>query len=339
MHELGYRGQGTKIAIIDCGFFRANKASVFPQDQIAGVFDLIPEDVRQHEIFNDPNDNHGTCCLSTMLREDDEFCGTAPDAEYYLFRTEDFYHENLAEGQRLIRALWMADSLDVDVITISLGYFDMDDPSQSYTYADMDGMGELAQAATAVAQRGRIICVAAGNEGNSAWHYISTPADAQDVVTVGAVDEQGKAVAFSSWGPTSDGRQKPEISAWGQQTWVYKSWRNELGNYTGGMVRGNGTSFATPEVAGMFACLRQALPTKSAEEIRMAVYETASQYTTPDMHIGYGVPDAYAAYEKLMAGTGWQDIPHSNGAQKILRGEQIIIVRGGIEYDLTGKRL
>lgn len=330
LHEAGYQGQGVKVCIIDAGFYAANADSVFDQSRIAGYWDLLPDSVRVADMFSDPADQHGTCCLSTMLRRDTGFVGTAPEASYYLIRTEDIYHENRAEEERLARALYMADSIGADVISISLGYALFDDSLTNHTYADMNGTSVVARAATEVASHGRIVCVAAGNDGNKAWHYISTPADADSIIAVGACNEDGTEMApFSSWGPTADGRVKPEVTAWGWQTWVYRD---------GGMVKGNGTSFATPEMAGMCASLVSALPRTDRATLREMIIASASHYNAPEDQWGYGVPDAWAVYQAAKA-TGVDDNDNDNRVRKVMREGQIYILRGEKQYTLLGTAL
>lgn len=340
LHEAGFRGEGTTIAIIDAGFFRANDPSVFPQDHIIGVYDMLEGDSLSRDtfdIFSDPENTHGTMCLSTMLYADENFTGTAPDANYILIRSEDIYAEYYGEEERLARALRMADSLDVDVVSISLGYNLFDDTTTSHVYADMDGHGVAAQVATELMRKGRMVCIAAGNDGNKAWHYLSTPGDAYDILTVGACDEQGTVAGFSSYGPSYDGRIKPEVAAWGLQTVIYNpSIQDSIGNYIGGITKGNGTSFATPEIAGMTACLRQAFPTLSTMELRQAILESCSQFSNADCRLGYGIPDAWSVYQTLQ-GTGIESLWNKDEG-KVLENGRIYIIRNGIRYDVLGRK-
>lgn len=339
VHQMGYRGEGVTMAIIDAGFFRATDSTVFDQSHILGTYDLLPDSLQAPGMFATPSDYHGTCCLSTILYEKDGFVGTAPDASVYLIRTEYSPREDTTEVSRLIRGLYLADSLDVDIISISLGYWDMDDTLTSFHYEDMDGTSPLSQAATDVAQR-RIVCVSAGNDGEKGpkRHYISTPADAQDVLTVGAVDSTGQAARFSSYGPTYDGRQKPELVAWGQKTMVYLSRKDASGQWTGGMQPGNGTSFAAPEIAGMMACLKQALPTRSPAELRQAAIASC-EFTTPDAQRGYGRPNAARALEIATELTSQASFdPNTGRGVKIEKG-QVIIERNGVKYTILGKKM
>lgn len=350
LHEAGFRGEGMTIAIIDGGFFRANDPNVFPQDHIIGEYDLVREDylagntaiMDTTSMFEVPGDRHGTMCLSTMLYSHPQWIGTAPDAHYILIRSEETSKEDIREVHRLARALHLADSLGADIITISLGYYQFDDTLQNYTYADMDGTSPCALAATEVAKHNRIVCTSAGNEGNKAWHYISTPADALDILSIGAVTKDSIPASFSSWGPSQDGRQKPELAAWGQSTAIFNpSLQDSTGTFVGALVYGNGTSFSTPEVAGMMACLWQAMPDLTAAELRQLVIETASSYATPDAQIGYGIPNASAAYAAYLAkkepsaDMGNIDSNEEQG-QLVYKNGQLFIRKAGHIYTLLG---
>lgn len=351
LHEAGFHGEGITIAVIDVGFFRANDPTVFPQDHIVGEYDLVHDDyltgnsavTDSFTIYESPDDYHGTCCLSTMLYHDQYFCGTAPGANYILIRTEDVLHENIDEVDRLARGIRLADQLEADIITISLGYSTFDDEATSYTYDDMNGTSPAAIAVNEAVEHGRLVCVSAGNDGNKPWHYISTPADAEWALTVGAVKEDSTAAAFSSWGPTADGRTKPEVSALGQKTVVLSTISTDsLGQYINQLVYSNGTSFACPEVAGMAACLWQALPHLDAKQLRQLIIESCSQYTMPDCQIGHGIPNAWTAYQRASGASFLDDhvsSPPHNIRHVVYRNGQLLIEHDGFYYTILGTRL
>ena len=345
LHDAGFRGEGMKIAVIDGGFFRANDPTVFPQDRIIATYDLLQGDslaVDSIGMFDEPDNNHGTKVLSTMLYDDGVFTGTAPKASYILIRSEDKAAEYYGEVERLARAFALADSLDADIITVSLGYTMFNPlPGDSvhpldFTYEDMDGTSVAAQAATRLARNGRLVLVAAGNDGNRPWHYISTPADADSILTVGAVDVNDSAAWFTSYGPTADGRLKPEVSALGAATTIYcPEATDSLGNYIGLVSPGNGTSFATPEVAGMAACLWQALPTLTAMELRDLIMQSSSLYPSYDYQRGYGIPDAWSAYNRYKSLlTTTPETPDSQ--VKRIENGQVVIIRNGVKYSVLG---
>lgn len=338
LHEAGYRGEGITIAVIDEGFYGADNADVFDQSHILGAYDLLPDSLRRADLFSDPDCSHGTICLSTMLCDMAELTGTAPDADYYLIRTEDKYHERHAEVENLIRGMQLADELQADIISISLGYFRFDNPADNYTYADMNGLSTVSQAADELARRGHLVCVAVGNGGNQDWHYMYLPADAHDVLTVGATDADGNCAPFSSWGPTADGRIKPEVCAWGQMTPLYQpALLTEEGGIAAAVQPGNGTSFACPEVAGMAACLWQAMPELSAAELRDLIIRSADHYDQPDNQRGYGVPDAGRALQ-LATATHLPAAKDTSRARKQLRNGQITIIRHDAAYTILGQK-
>jgi len=334
LHEAGYKGQGKTIAVIDCGFYNANNSKIFNQERIIGYFDLLRKDsVNRPNLFSNPADNHGAHCLSTMLFQSEEFTGTAPEANYILIRTEDLGYEYQGELDRLERGMRLADEMGADIITISLGYSTFDQSTDNYTYDDMNGQNRLSRTATEMARKGRLVCVAAGNDGNKPWHYIDLPADADSILTVGACNEAGTAPApFTSYGPTADGRLKPEICAWGEGTCIA-----DLENGT--VLHGNGTSYATPEVAGMAACLWQALPDKTAMEIRDLIIRSASKYDNPDFRMGHGVPDAGKAWLMGQTTTSVRETGEKNdNTRKVLYKGHLYIIRNGVWYTPSGTK-
>jgi subtilisin family serine protease len=221
-----------------------------------------------------------------------QFVGSSPNSKFYLYRSEDVSSESPVEEQYWIAAAERADSIGVDVISTSLGYTQFDNPAFNYTYADMNGhTTPIAKAAMLAAKKGMILLVAAGNDGNDPWHYIGTPADADSILSVGAIDISGKPAGFSSYGPASDGRVKPTVASVGVGTTI---------SFTdGSIVSGNGTSFATPNLAGLVTCLWQAFPEFTNMEIIEAVKKSSSIYSAPDARIGYGIPNFRSAFDDL----------------------------------------
>jgi subtilisin family serine protease len=217
------------------------------------------------------------------------YIGTAPKATYHLCITEDVASEHPIEEANWLAAAEYADSAGVDIISSSLGYTTFDSPSVSYTYADMNGRTAIStRAATVAARVGMLVINAAGNEGDDPWRFISAPADADSIISVGAVDSLGNHANFSSYGPTADGRIKPTLSAMGRAAAVISP--------NGSVFRGSGTSFACPILAGMAAGFWQANPTLTAQQVITALRSTASQATTPNPTLGYGIPNFVSAY-------------------------------------------
>ncbi len=292
LQDLGFSGQGMHIAIIDAGFFRANELNaledVFNEGRILSTRDFVNGGESVYE-----DHQHGTMVLSVIAGSiDGEFKGTAPLASFHLLRSEDVGSETLLEEYNWIAAAEYADSVGVDIINTSLGYTTFDDTLQNHTYADLDGNTTvIAQAADIAASKGILLCISAGNSGASAWQYISTPADADSVLAVAAVDSNGTYAFFSSVGPAADNDIKPNVASVGWNTYL-------ISPFTGEVMRGNGTSFSAPMITGMAACLWQSLPNKTNMEIMRLVEESSSQFSSPDSLLGYGLPNMFDAYSK-----------------------------------------
>ena len=287
LHESGYRGKGMMIAVFDGGFMNVDKIPALHKIKLAGVKDfVVPE---SKSVFGEME--HGTMVLSTMAANAPDFyVGVAPEAQYLLIRCEDERTESLAEEDYWASAAEYADSCGVDVINSSLGYHGFDDSSMNHHYYEQDGNTALiSRTASMCADKG-IVCVnSAGNDGMGSWKKINFPADAKDILTVGSINEHGMNAAFSAVGPTADGRIKPDVMAFGSPTCVITG--------RGSIINDNGTSFSSPLVAGMVACLWQALPGKTAKQIIKLVKLAGDNQQHPDNVFGYGVPDFWKAYQ------------------------------------------
>jgi len=292
LHDKGFHGEGMSVAILDAGFYHYLSLPAFDSvrnnNQVKETYDYVANKTSVNEEYA-----HGMECFSIMAGNiPGQLVGSSPKANYYLYRTEDVYTESPVEEQYWAAAAERADSIGVDVISTSLGYNQFDNPVFNNTYTDMNGNTTLiARAADLAAKKGMIVVVAAGNEGTSAWHFITTPADADSVVAVGAINTSGIVGSFSSYGPSSDGRVKPAVASVGVGT--------SLSSPTGQIITGNGTSFATPNMAGLITCLWQAFPEFTNMEIIQAVEKSSSIYNTPDNRIGYGIPNFHIAYNDL----------------------------------------
>jgi serine protease AprX len=292
LHDQGFHGEGMSIAILDAGFYHYLSLpafdSVLNNNQVKDTYNFVANDASVNEDYY-----HGMECFSIMAANlPGQLVGTCPKANYYLYVSEDVSSESPVEEQYWAAAAERADSIGVDVISTSLGYNQFDNPVFNTTYADMNGHTTIAaKAAGFAAKKGIIVVVAAGNEGNAAWHYITTPADADSIVAVGAVNSSGVIGSFSSYGPSSDGRIKPEVASVGVGT--------VLSSTAGTIITGNGTSFATPNMAGLITCLWQAFPEFTNMEIIQAVEKSSSIYNSPDDRIGYGIPNFHISYDDL----------------------------------------
>ena len=285
-HVDSYTGTGMTVAVIDAGFTNVNTMNGFQRlrdaNGILGGYDFVD---RNTDVYAYTGNSHGTWVLSDMAGFiEDQFVGTAPDASYYLFRTENAATETPLEESLWIEAAERADSLGVDVINSSLGYTTFDNPNYNYTPAQMDGnTAYITKGANIAFEKGILVVNSAGNSGSSSWGIVGAPADGAGVFSIGAVKADGTYASFSSRGSSAQPTQKPDVVAQGQASFVI--------NTNDNITTLNGTSFSAPILAGGIVCLWQALPTKSNAEIMQLVRESASQYSTPDNFLGYGIPD------------------------------------------------
>ncbi len=294
LHNLGFLGSGINIAVFDAGFIGVESLPIFNNlwlnNQITHTYDFVDNDT---DVFN--GSVHGTMVLSTMGGYmSDSLIGTAPDANYLLFRTEDSASETLVEEDYWAAAAEYADSIGIDIINSSLGYTILyDDTLNSHSYFDMDGNSTIiTQAADFAASRGILVVNSAGNSGSNGWYYIGAPADGDSVLAVGAVNELGQIASFSSRGPTYDGRVKPNICAQGVSSVVAD--QDSTIRYA------NGTSFSAPIVSGLSACLWQALSMQNPDINNMDIFEliqnSAHLFANPNDSLGHGIPNFYLCF-------------------------------------------
>lgn len=285
LHKNNFTGEGFLVAVLDSGFPNVDQMSAFERlrsnNDLWGGYDFV---FRSTNIYAANGSDHGTRVLSDMAGfVDGQFVGTAPDASYLLFRTEDAATETPVEESYWVEAAERADSLGVDVINSSLGYSTYDNPRYNYSPADMDGnTAFISKGANIATEKGILVVNSAGNSGDSSWGIITAPADA-NVFGVGAVDTSGNYVAFSSRGPSADGRIKPDGMALGAGATVIGP--------DDRLVKNNGTSFASPIMAGAIASFWQAFPEKNNMEIMAMVRESSSRYQNPNSQMGYGIPN------------------------------------------------
>ncbi|MGB3947162.1 MAG: S8 family serine peptidase [Bacteroidia bacterium] len=284
LHQQGFMGQGITIAVLDAGFYNTNGLNIFDSlfinNQLLGTRDIVTGDTMVFEDFP-----HGMNVLSCMAaNKPGEMIGTAPKANYWLIRTEDAASETLIEEIYWTIGAEFADSVGVDIINSSLGYNYFDNGTDSHTYQEMDGNTTIiTKAADIAASKGILVVSSAGNYGAGPWYKITAPADADSILTVGAIDSLGVIAALSSRGPTYDGRIKPNVVARGLNAVI-------AGN-GGGVTYSSGTSFSAPIVAGAVACLWQAHPNSTNIELIEAIQESASMHNNPDTVMGYGIPN------------------------------------------------
>ena len=340
LHDMGFDGTGVIIAVLDGGFEGAENTSCFDnmreEGRLLGTRDFV---YGSNSVYT--QSTHGTSCLSTMGAYDpNNMVGTAYKASYYLIHTEDGDSENIIEEYNWVSGAEYADSLGVDVCSTSLGYITFDMSQWDHPFEHYDGKtAPMSIGAEIAASRGMICMNAAGNEGDGNC-TLGIPADAEHIVTVGAVNAAGDRASFSSVGPTYDGRIKPDVMAMGEGTYVASGYGSWWPYYNG-----NGTSFATPVLAGAVACLRQARPYSSVQEICDALRACGNRAENPDSKYGYGIPDFSQALELLKVEE------HSVAANEIInvypnpsQGEVKVALKEGAKadvtvYDITGRQL
>jgi subtilisin family serine protease len=295
LHQLGFRGEDMYIGILDGGFTNVDKILFFDslrhRQQLQATLDFTDGD---RTVFE--SSTHGTSVLSTMAAyQPGVLVGTAPYAKYACMKTEEVQGEYRMEEYNWVAALEAADSMGVDVINSSLGYYHFSDKSMNYVPDQLDGLTSPASLAAGLAfDRGMIVIVSAGNEGNDRWKYIDIPADNPKALAIAAVMGDGRRASFSSLGYDSIAFIKPDLAAPGVQVPVPNAFRNRLS-------AASGTSLAAPIICGLVTCLWQAFPDLPNTEIVAALKASASQAEEPDRKLGYGIPDFMKAYRLLAA--------------------------------------
>lgn len=303
IQALGNRGNGIWVAVMDGGFTNTDTIPLFDSVALTGRLypghDFVERDEAVYE-----GAAHGTSVLSVMAGNlPGYFVGAAPEATYFLVKTEDTSGEFPVEETNWIAGAEWADSLGVDLINASLGYTAFTDTSLNHNYLQLNGHTAIgSRGARIAASKGMIVCNSAGNSGDEPWHYIGVPADAAGLIAVGAVQYDGKLANFSSVGPTADGRIKPDLVAPGDMVVVAGDLGTELG-------LSSGTSLASPMLVGALSSLWSAYPDKTAAEILDAVFKTADQANQPDNDRGYGLPDMARAW-LLLGGYLIGDVPN-----------------------------
>lgn len=287
LHDRGFTGKGMTIAVLDGGFMNVDKIPAFARTRLLGTRDFVNPSSKT--LYQETD--HGTKVLSAMAAyAPNVYVGCAPEASFWLLRCEDRQTEQPVEEDYWAMAAEYADSVGADLINSSLGYYHFDNKTDDYHYRDMDGRTAfISHTASMLAAKGIILVNSAGNSGMGPWKKITFPADANDILTVGAVTPTMSNAPFSGVGPTQDGRIKPDVMAPGSPT--------SLISGRGTVVQDMGTSFATPLICGMTACLWQALPGLTAKEIMQTVRLSADNSDHPDNIFGYGVPDFGKAFD------------------------------------------
>ncbi|MEA4916646.1 S8 family peptidase [Proteiniphilum sp.] len=289
MTEAGFKGKGMLVGVIDAGFTNFDVIPLFESIKLGGYRDFVVGG----NIFS--SSDHGTKVLSTMATDlPGLMVGSAPEATYWLLRSEDVSSEFPVEEDYWVRAVEFADSLGVDVINTSLGYNNFDDKSLNYTHAELNGRSSLmSQAADKAYEKGVLIVVSAGNEGDKPWRKITPPADAKNILSVGAVGTDSIIAPFSSHGLTADGRIKPDL--------VSVGWETITIGKEGAIGYTSGTSLSSPFLTGLITSLWSVNPDLPRSELIDIVRRSSDRYMNPDSVYGYGIPDFHRAMKEVLA--------------------------------------
>ena len=286
LHEAGFKGQGMTIAVIDAGYHNMDLITGMKNINVLGTKDFVNPN---SDIYAE--NSHGMSVLSCIAMNQPYYMvGTAPEASFWLLRSEDESSEHLVEQDYWAAAVEFADSVGVDIVSTSLGYNSFDDASKNYEYRNLDGKYSLmSRQASLMASKGLLLVCSAGNSGSGPWKKITVPGDATDIITVGAIGVNGVLANFSSIGNTADNRVKPDVVAVG--------FRSSVMGTDGNLTKANGTSFSGPTITGLMAILWQSLPNLTVYELIDLVHKSSDRSEYPDNIYGYGVPDVWKAYQ------------------------------------------
>jgi serine protease AprX len=286
LHDKGFLGDGITIAFLDAGYDVMDTISYFDStflnNRIIDTYDFW-----DNSTFVYHKMGHGTACASEIIaNKPGHFVGMAPNVNLMFYITDDEYTETHQDEYNYVRGLERADSIGVDIVSASVSYMVFDPGQTSYTYADMNGHTAISTIGCNIAAaKGIIIANAAGNGGK-----ITAPSDAFGILGAGGAYMTKVYDGISSTGPSFDGRIKPDVAGVSMDTYcIYID-----GNIWGGNGYG-GTSGATPFIAGLAACLKQAFPKATSVEIINAIKQSGNHAANPDTLTGYGVPNARIA--------------------------------------------
>lgn len=331
LHNIGLRGQGMTITMLDGGFFNYNTLKAFDSvnlnGQVLSTWDFVDRNTSVTE-----DNEHGMQTFSTIAANiPGQFVGKAPKASFHLYRTEDTRSEYPIEEHNWACGAERGDSTGTDVLTSSLGYTIFDIPGYDHDYTERNGDIAMATiAADLAAKKGILVFNSVGNIIDPSTHFLSVPSDGDSVIAVGSVTPAGVVASNSSYGPSADGRIKPDVASVGAPA-VVQSTNNTIGS-------SSGTSFACPSMAGMTTCLWQGFPEYHNMKIADAIRRAGSKFSAPDDRIGYGIPDMKLAFSNLLIEFATSSVVISNCTATLSwRSKDVSAMKYEIERKLPGE--
>lgn len=292
LHRLGYQGKGVNIAILDAGYIGVDIFDSFSHlrlhNQIKKVKNFTSAD---SNIFNESI--HGTKVLSLLSgKNGDNIIGAAPDANFWLLKTENINYEHPVEEFFYVKALEYCDSIGIDIVNASIGYYSFDDNQYDYQNSDVYMRKSISTRASELAAgRGMMVVTSAGNEGALPWKDVTFPADAENILAVGVTNLQGRPTAYASYGRDNVEIVRPNISAPGHKVYTI----DEKGVYSLSF----GSSYAAPLITGAVACLWEKYPNLTVVEIISLLEHSAAHYPQSSLQTGYGTPDLKKVVREL----------------------------------------
>ena len=320
VHAKGITGDSVVIGILDSGF-RWKLIESLVSRKVIAEYDFVFHDNNTANEAGDvgSQDSHGTSIFSLIGGyKEGKIVAPAFNASFILAKTEDIGSETHVEEDNYAAALQWMDSIGVDITTSSLGYNEFDPSTFSYAYSDMNGKTTVVTKAVELAftQFGISTFTSAGNDGNSPWHYIGAPADGFNVIAVGSVSNSNIKAGSSSFGPSYDGRIKPEIVTQGVLDYV----ASVSGTSTSAYGTASGTSAAAPIAAGIAAQLLSLYPHLTNVQIRQILLATAGNAASPNNEIGYGLLSSL----KAISYPNLKKVDQSYSINKCFEGENIL---------------
>lgn len=272
--DTGYDGHGVSVAVIDTGIDGAH-VGLDDLDDDPATHD--PKVIAFYDAVNDPTNingttpayddqGHGSHCAgisSGTGAPDYEFIGAAPGSWLVGVKVLDAGGSGsfaTVMGGMQWTVEWR-EEFDIRLATMSLGGFGIFE----WTSSEEDSVNRMANT---MVREGVALFIAAGNSGGEGT--IGTPGSSEEAITVGATEHDRAIAAYSSKGPTEEGRMKPDIAAIGSDMMSVEA------NSGSGYIPLSGTSMATPMAAGIAALMLSANPDLDPQQLKLIIEETST---------------------------------------------------------------